>query len=246
MMAPMNALHVACVGYTGPRRRYWQAVDTLELTDRDLAAKPATLRRWRSEAPAHARFVVRVDPALVAAGFAGPEADAAWARTREVAALLDADTLLLRTPPSFRPTAANREALRAFFAAHRGDFTVAWWADGLWESQPEDRDAVCAAAGLLPVADPLADDDEELPEGPTVYWRVRGRVGMGGRLSDDDLDRLCGLASERAGGHLVFDAPTMMNDARRFATLQGLDLDVDDDAGDDDEDLDDDPDDAAP
>ncbi len=240
----MNALHVACVGYTGPRRRYWQAVDTLELTDRDLVAKPATLRRWRSEAPAHARFVVRVDPALVAAGFVGPDAAAAWDRTRAVADLLEADTLLLRTPPSFRPTAANREALRAFFTAHRGDLTVAWWADGLWESQPEDRDAVCAAAGLLAVADPLADDEEDLPGGAQVYWRVRGRVGMGGRLSDDDLDRLCGLAAERAGGQLVFDAPTMMNDARRFATLQGLDLDVEGPDGDDDDEDPDDEDEA--
>ncbi len=239
----MNAFHVACVGYTGPRRRYWASLDTQELTERDLAARSGTLVRWRARAPATARFVPRVDPGLVAAGFRGPAAEQAWATTLAAAETLAADIVLLRTPATFRPTRENRAALAEFFAAARpAGLAVAWWAEGIWEGQPDDRDAVCAAGGLIAVADPLADEEDDLPAGDRVYWRVRGGVGMGGRLSDHHLDRLLELAGARRGGDVVFVAPTMMNEARRFGQLLGLASDAGDheDEGDDEDDGEDD------
>lgn len=193
----------------------------MELDDRpDVRLR--TYRRWQGEGPAGG-FVPRVPRALADAGFAGEAAVEAWTQTEAIAESLGATQVLLRTPSSFRPTAANRQALIDFFSARTAALPVAWWADGLWESQTEDFLATCAASGLRPVIDPLAwDEDEPFPAGDNFYWRLLGRMGMSGRYSDYDFDRLLDLADERSGT-IVFTHPRMRPDAVRLAlTLRQL------------------------
>lgn len=97
---------------------------------------------------------------------------------------------------------------------------VAWWAEGLWEGQPDELMAVCDEANMLPVVDPLGlDDDEELPGGKEFYWRILGRRGLRGGFSDYQLELLVESCLQRETGSIFFSAPDMFNDARRFATL---------------------------
>lgn len=238
MMEPMNSISTACRIQTGPNRKYWKHFGALEIDARVVATmKDGTADRWRSEAPAGAAFV----PVVSLAGF-GAEAVARWRRAMHLAGLLGADTALLHTTAAFRPTASNRKALSRFIGAERPDgLTVAWWADGLWEGQPEDRDALCAEAGILAAIDPLGlDDDEEPPPGERIYWRLMGRKGLVPRYTDYEITTLLDLVAERAAGHVVFTAPHMLPDARRFAGFvkafagaTGEDDDASDDATDD-------------
>ncbi len=214
-------IQVACVGYTGPHDAYWRSLGARELGPGDEQLPLKTLSRWRSKAPETARFVPRVCSSVSEGAFRGDEVEAGWAHTLAQVERLGASTLLLRTPPSFRPTGENRDALRAFFSAGRRPegLEVAWWAEGLWDH--EDHVGLCKEVDLVPAVDPLAlDDDEPLPDGARFYWRLMGRKGLAGRFGDWDLDQLVGHAEGRSG-HVVFTAPQMMRDARRFAVLAG-------------------------
>lgn len=253
MMPPMNTLHVGCATQTGPQSRYWKQFNAFEIEPRVVATmKPKAAARWRASAPPGAVFVPTVPPALAAGYFTG-DGLATWKRALDLADALEARTVLLHTAASFRPTRDNRERLIDFVGSHRPEgLAIAWWAEGLWESQPEDRAAVCEAAGIIPAVDPLGQDDEDeeatLPEGDVIYWRLMGRKGLTGRYTDFEIDTLLALAEERRAGHVIFTTPTMFGEARRFASLlrlaradgEGAIADEDDDDGEDegDEDFD--------
>lgn len=244
MMPPMNTLHVGCATQTGPQSRYWKQFNAFEVAARIVERmKPKAAARWRASAPPGAVFVPTV-PSALAAGFFGDDVIGAWKRTLALADALEARTVLLHTPASFRPTRDNRERLIDFVGSHRPEgLAIAWWAEGLWEGQPEDRAAVCAAAGLIPAVDPLGHDDEdeetELPAGDVIYWRLMGRKGLTGRYTDFEIDTLLALAEERRAGHVFFTASTMFGEARRFASLlrfartDGALADEDEEDGDD-------------
>jgi uncharacterized protein YecE (DUF72 family) len=242
MMRAMDRIRVACAGFRGPRSLYWkQGLDAAELEARAVEARPATLHKWLEGTPEGARYVPMVDARVAEARFAGEAADAGWARTVEVAKALGADTVLLHTRAGLRPTRENRDRLVEFFSAERlGGLYVAWRAEGLWESQPDARDEVCGPTGLIPVVDPLAleRDEEPIPEGDRIYWRMLGGTGMGTRFGDYDLDRLLELCSGRSAGYVVFAVPQMIRDARRFRSLLALEAEREEDDLDEEEDED--------
>lgn len=208
-----SPIQVGCIGFRGGRRAYFKDLDVMELPPK-ADVKLTTYRRWRGEGDGN--FVPRVMPGVAEAGFAGDAAVAAWDHTAKIADCLQAEQVLLRTPASFRPTAANQKALVDFFAARTPDLGVAWCADGLWESAAEAFLETCAAAGLRPVIDPLAwDEDEPFPDADPFYWRLAGRVGSG-RYSDYDFDQLLDRAEDRTGT-IIFTHARMRPDARRLA-----------------------------
>lgn len=214
-VAPMNTspIEVGCTGFRGGRRAYFKDLGVIELPDK-ADVKLTTYRRWRGEGKGI--FVPRMLAGVADAGFVGEEAEAAWDRTAAIADCLQAEQVLMRTPASFRPTAANQKALVDFFAERTPKLAVAWWADGLWESAAEAFLETCTAAGLRPVIDPLAwDDDEPFPDADPFYWRLAGRLGAG-RYSDYDFDQLLDRAEERKGT-IIFTHPRMRPDARRLA-----------------------------
>ncbi len=241
----MSRIRVACAGYKGHLSAYWRELDALELSDDQSRARAGTQHRWREAAPPDVRIVPRLPQELAMVDFHGPVADAWWARSVEIAQRLGSDTLLLRTPPDFRPTTANRQALISFFGARRRPgLSVAWRAEGLWDGQAEDRNAVCAEAGLVPVVDPLGiEPDElevELPEGEHIYWRLMGRPGGGTRFSESDLQQVLGMLDGRTSGYVVFGAGWMTSDARRLRALLTVNANapgLDDEADPDDDEL---------
>ncbi|MBU0550795.1 hypothetical protein KKF91_04600 [Myxococcota bacterium] len=210
-------IQVACA-FDGPLSLYWEQ----GFNAREVALghnHPKTLNRWRKGTPEGAAWVVVTRMAAFNAATA-PELEAATAR----AAALGAETLLLITPASLRPTRENAEAMIRFFKARGEGPRIAWWAEGLWESQHEIRDEICAATGLIPAVDPLAPSPEGMeapppPEGAFFYWRVMGSRGLSGRLSDFELDQLYGLTVGREAGIIAFTAEGMHRDAKAFQQL---------------------------
>ena len=220
----MSRVRIACAGFKGHLSVYWRELDALELSDDQSRARGPAQRKWRAAAPADARFVPRLAEEIALVDFRGPVAEAWWTRSLTTAERLGADTLLLRTPPDFRPTTANRQAIISFFANRpRPGLSVAWRAEGLWDGQPEDRNAVCAEAGLIPVVDPLGIEPDaletDLPVGAQVYWRLLGRPGGGTRFSESDLAQIMGMLEGRTHGYVVFGAGWMTSDARRLRAL---------------------------
>jgi uncharacterized protein YecE (DUF72 family) len=206
-------IRVGCLGFRGGRKAYFKDLDVIELPDR-ADVKLSTYRRWRGEGPG--QFIPRIQPGVLVGGFAGADADSGWKKTRAIADALGAEQVLLRTPASFRPTQANRQAVIDFFGPRTPTLPVAWWADGLWESAAEDFLEVCQQAGLRPVIDPLAwDEDDPFPMADPFYWRLAGKVGSG-RYTDYDFDRLLDMADGRQGT-IIFTHARMRPDAQRLA-----------------------------
>ena len=214
-MSSIERVYVGCPAKK-PDPSYWRRLDAFEIATNSQPHNGRTLNRWRRETPEDKVFTCPIDSAVVIARFKGEEAEAAWARSEQDAKRLDAVMMVLRTPASFRPTAANRAALIEFAQKHQ-ERPIAWWAEGLWADQHEMMAEVCAEAGLVPVVDPLAlDDDEPLPPESLIYWRLLGRRGGSQRFSDHDLDTLTDLAMERRG-IIIFGGAHMAGDATRFA-----------------------------
>lgn len=205
------SIQVACA-FDGPLSLYWEQ----GFAAREIAGvrNPKTLSRWRKLKPEGATLVITVRmPQFNAATL--PELEAA----RQSAAKLGSKTILLMTPASFRPTQENIAGMIAFFKAHAGDLRICWWPEGLWSTQEEARDEICAATGLVPAIDPLAlEPDEEPPEGEFFYWRIMGSRGLSGRLSDFELDNLLELTEGREG-IIAFTSEGMHRDAKSFNQL---------------------------
>ncbi|MHB8513744.1 MAG: DUF72 domain-containing protein, partial [Actinomycetota bacterium] len=95
--------------------------------------------------------------------------DEAWERTDAMVRALKAKVVLLRTPPSFKKTAANALALEHFVAhAARPGLEIAWEYSSGWPES--DALATCERLGLIPVVDLNA---KSFPPGD-LYARFTG------------------------------------------------------------------------
>lgn len=180
--------------------------------------RPASLRRWRREAPDHARFAVVAAAAVTHDGCfrPGPVRDRGWDATRRAAEALAADAIVFRSGPGVSPSAANRDAMRAFFAAAAADVDAAlvWIPGGLWT--PVDARAFAAEAGVIAAEDPLAREPGEPPAPPPSpgprYLRVEG---LGRRtVRDDDLEVIADALADAPSAWVVFAHPDRWRTAR--------------------------------
>jgi uncharacterized protein YecE (DUF72 family) len=132
----------------------------------------------------------------------------AWQRTREIAEIIDAQTIVFQCPASFLPTRENIRNLEVFFGGiGRGDRVFAWeprgddWTDRLI------RD-ICAANRLVHCVDPFVRDSTY---GECIYWRLHGRAGYRYRYSESDLaelnSRLQANSNLRGPNYIMFNAP---------------------------------------
>ncbi len=231
-------LHVSCLGHVGGLESYWKNFNTLEVHKPQQGLQLSTLSRWRRQAPANVEFVMGTPLNFAETGLRGDAALAMWQQTVKEAQALEAKIVMMRTQASFRPSKENRDALRSFFSEqlkileNEGHpLKVCWAAEGLWDALSEEHQELCRAAGIVPVFDPLAlDDDEELPEDDFFYWRLMGNRGLGARFTDHELDMLLELCGERNEGYISFTSAQMMRDAARFVTLAKSELDLEGDA----------------
>ncbi|MCA9650302.1 MAG: hypothetical protein H6712_28015 [Myxococcales bacterium] len=127
-----------------------------------------------------------------------PQTEQAWEVTRLCAEAMEADAIVLRTPPSVTPGALGRGRIRAFVEARRAEgLGVIWEPEGLWE--PLDAAALakqCGATLLWPAFTGGRAIHEDGREGlvPAGAWlRVDGagaKRGIHGGHVDELLDHL--------------------------------------------------------
>lgn len=166
------------------------------------------LRRMRREVGPSFVFNVVVPPA-VAALETSPAAKAALAQTLEAAALLEARSIVVATPPDVRPTAQSRDRLAKLFAAlPAAGVLLGWEPAGLWER--DDVWATARAIGAYPILDAT---QEELPQGAVVYTRLRalGAAKVGPRA----MDRLATALAGRREAMIVVADPRIATRIKR-------------------------------
>ena len=211
------SIKVGCSGLKNTDASYWENFQCVEIDEQIAETVTAkTVNKWRSKIPAKTA-IVPFGRFIASGGFDTETARSAWSRTCSIHDTLDGHAVLFRTPQSFRPSARNATAIVDFFVEHRGSRNVAWWAEGLWESQAELMAETAEAAGLTCVGDPLGVQElDELPDGPSVFWRLMGRRGLRSGFTDYELDTLIDLAFTRQDVTMVFTSPAMQADAIRF------------------------------
>lgn len=137
--------------------------------------------------------------------------DEAWERTDALVRALKAKVVVLRTPASFRKTAANALALENFIAhAERPGLDFAWDHGGAWPDA-EVR-AVCGRLGLLPVAEATG---KALPDGD-VYVRYGGGASRRSSPTEAAMGKVAASLKGR-DGFVVFANNACWEDARRLA-----------------------------
>ena len=181
----MARLLVGLPALQGELAKYASRFDLVELRPVDtVMPKPGTLRKWRKAVPPSFVFSV-VLPRVVGDLAPGPELDAALTASLEVAASLEARCVVLQTPASVRPTAANKKRLAAVFERIPREGTVRCWEPaGLWER--EEVLATARAIGVLPVFDVAR---ESPGAGPILYTRLRA-LGKSTTLGATSLGRV--------------------------------------------------------
>ncbi len=245
MPASPRAPIIGCCGWTEAQARYVSHFETIELQT-TFYQPPAdgVAQRWKALAPPGFRFCMKAWQLIthtptsptyrrLKSGVSEGERDLygnfrpteqvwlAWERTRQIAAIVDAQVIVFQCPKSFLPTRENLRNLRTFFQEiDRGGRTLAWEPRG--DDWPTElvRD-LCADNNLIHCVDPFKANPTH---GDSLYWRLHGRGGYHYRYTDDDLaelrDRLAVYRHAAAPDYLLFNNIYSKEDALRFsATL---------------------------
>lgn len=227
-MTRRRSLAVGCAGFPVNHAEYASELDFVEVQDTfeeppDPAQLPAEFREdltrslvaWQVIThPRKAHRGMRTEiPTHAAVGHFTRSrwTDEAWQRMDALARAVGADAIVLRTPPSFTPTADHIQCLENFVAnAGRPGQQLVWdWAPPWPAAQAF---AVCERLDLLPAVDPTAGP---IPDDEIVYLRVNRKRGP---MPESAMAR---VADETRGrtGFVVFSGPAAWEDARRFKKM---------------------------
>ena len=198
---PMSRIYIGLPQIEGKLSNYAKRYDLVEVQPVDTPLpKPTGLARWRQSVPPAFAFSVVLPRAV--AGFERSGAEQALSQSLAAATALQAVCLVLATPPSVRPTQANRRRIVELAEKlPRGGQVLAWQPSGIWE--PEDVLATSAASGFVPVFDAA---QEPLAPGPIAYTRIRA-LGHAGRIGAGRIARMAEQLADRRLAYVVVDSP---------------------------------------
>ena len=201
-------LYVGQAQRTGDLGRYASRFNFLEVAAERGMPRAATLRRWPDEVGADFAFSI-VLPESVSA-LDGKPHDEDLARALEAADTLGAHWLLLRTPPSARPSARTRRRLAELVERlpRSEGRSIAWDPRGLWED--EDAELQADELGVCLVRDVSRS---EAPAGDVVYSRLRA-LGAGGRVSGGAVERAIDELEGRERAYVVVEGDAAPRAAR--------------------------------
>lgn len=196
----MARLLVGLPALQGALEKYQARFDMVEIRPVDTSLpRASTLRRWRKSVPPGFVFSV-VLPRVVGELTAGPQLEEALAASLEASAAVEARCVVLQTPASVRPTAANRKRLAALFARIPPEGTVRCWEPlGMWER--EDVLATARDLGVLPVFDAAR---EALAPGPIAYTRLRA-LGKSAALGAVTVERVADRLRKRRESFVIVE-----------------------------------------
>ena len=232
-------VRVGTCGFRGRQADTFTDLDLVEI-QQSFYQPPrlATAARWRARAPAAFAFTLKAWQ-LVTHAASSPTyrrlreslsptdrelagglrwnrvTRRAWDRTRAVADCLRAEAIVLQTPRSFRPTAANLRRLERFFARieRDGRWIVFEPRGPAWDAgEPA---ALLRSLGIVRGVDPFLADP---PAAGLQYLRLHGRPAYNYHhaYSDAELTTLCGLLDRQRPARVLFNNDHMDVDARRF------------------------------
>jgi uncharacterized protein YecE (DUF72 family) len=186
-----------CCGFPKARNLYYKSFKLVEIQQTFYQPpRLKTLEKWRREAGYDFEFTLKAwqlithqaksptyrrltfswpEEKLNRCGFFKPtdEVRWAWMRTREAALALRARIVIFQTPPSFQPSAANKENLRGFFKEiNRGGFLSVWEPRGAWSK--DEIQELCGELNLTHGVDPFKADPSF---GEVRYFRIHGITG---------------------------------------------------------------------
>ena len=202
---------------------------------------PATLERWRTNAPAAFEFTMKAWQVIThfatsrtyrrlrrpfddrakgeAGGFRVNETVlSAWQTTLVAARILRSTAILFQCPASFRETPENIAAMRAFFATIGREKGVRY----LWEPRgPWSDDVVrglCQDLGLVHTVDPFIRPSLT-PD--FTYWRLHGNKSHYASYTDEELQQIHRWLPTRGERYVMFNNIPRVGDVRRFRAMFG-------------------------
>ncbi len=230
-------IQVGVCGFPKPEEVLFRTLRLVEV--QQTSSEPPTTEtalRWRRSAPEGFEFTARASPMITdepgsptpaEAGLAHDryglfrptdEVFAAWARTKEAWEVLGATMIVFPSPPSFGPTAENRDNLYSFFRRADTRLVRAWEPPRGWPTHVVER--ICEDLGLQHATDPFA---AELVDQPRAYYRLHGcppgPTPYAYSYTDEDLAQILGYCEDVDEAYVLFDNVTMYEDALRFREL---------------------------
>ncbi|MEF8838398.1 MAG: DUF72 domain-containing protein [Haloarculaceae archaeon] len=154
----------------------------------------------------------------------------AWRETRERALALEAEVVVLQTPPSFDASETHEENVRDLLEGiDREGLSIAWEPRGDWPDHPCRVASICEDLELIHVTDLMRR--EPLDGGDVGYTRLHGlnenHYDYDYDYDDAELrelaDRLVDLAGDRERTFSLFNNFEMDANARRLAEILAKD-----------------------
>ncbi|HHT9119606.1 MAG TPA: DUF72 domain-containing protein [Candidatus Hypogeohydataceae bacterium YC41] len=233
-----KGIKVGCCGFPVSRTKYYQTFPVVELQQTFYQLPMLkTAERWRQESPERFEFTMKVSQLITHEttsptyrrykipipeekkknyGSFKPTAEVleAWEKTKEVAQALEARVLVFQCPPSFAPTAENKENFRQFFSCiERENFLIVWEPRGDWN--PAEIKELCMKLNLVHGVDPFKNGPLY---GKARYFRLHGKTSYSYCFTKEDLHW---LKKKWAMGtvYYMFNNVAMLEDSQRFMAL---------------------------
>jgi uncharacterized protein YecE (DUF72 family) len=215
--------------------RYGKHFDLLEVRLDNGAPRKRTLETMKSESHERMAFAVVVPKLLASLESEATEAEVS--PVLDTARGLTARWIVLRTPPTARPSSRTRARLTKLVELLKtADVAVAWEPSGLLaEAEAEE---LADSLGVTLARDPARDD---LPEGEVAYCRIQS-LGAAGRVRGSAIERAAERLAVFEEAYVVIEGDNALRAAKDLRNLLGVgkdgasaSLDDDDDDGDDDE-----------
>ncbi len=213
--------------------RYGKQLDLLEVRLDTGVPRKRTLEAMKSEAPPALVFSVVVPKLVSALQADAVEADVAAAL--EVTRALAAKWLVVRTPPTARPSARTRARLTQLLGLLApAQVQIAWEPSGLLADA--DAEAFATALGVTLSRDPARSD---LMPGALAYGRIQS-LGAAGRIRGSAIERAADRLADFEEAYVIIEGQNAVRAARDLKALlatngggQAMSGQIDDEDGDD-------------
>ena len=182
---------------------------------------PALVRRWLREASQGFVFTALAPRELTIDAFKpSGAAEAAWEAFLPVCRDLDAQAIVITTPPEIVPSKLVRAQARGLFerlAAKTGLPPLVWEPPPLWDLK--DAEATMKDLGVLVARDPTKH--APFAKGPMAYYRLPGQAGHKSRYEDPPLEQAAKTLRETSIDLVftVFGNVDMYADSKRLRKL---------------------------
>jgi len=241
---------IGCCGIPKSRREYYKSFSVVEVQQTFYKIPlPSTLERWRKEAPEDFEFTIKAWQVITHLptsptwkrsglkvskneydkyGYLRPTKENfdAWMKTLEAAKILQANVIVIQTPPSFGYSEENVRNIRSFFSQiDRNNMLIGWEPRGTWKQHLDVVGKLVKELNLIHIVDILKLKPAAI--GRVAYIRLHGlngEVNYRYKYKDEDLDRLLKCIEELYNNgvetvYVMFNNVFMFDDALRFKKL---------------------------